>query len=317
MRRSWPAPPSRPAPPSARSARMALLRSSRAGKPLEGSGGAGGSGAARTRRLPGDEQPADRAGFLAVMKQNRGGGACRRRSRRRRHRPGRPAPAPARRCARGRARQGWPSMAMTRTSWPSSLTAITVRWQPLIKRSRSRSLRRNVKSERKAAVDGVERRGVPGSMPGAIAVPSGRSRQSSIRSTSSRSTATGSLFRDDQRQAPGRAGLTIAEQAEVTQEGAGVAQWNLERFPWPPPPAAPGRPAVRRRSAVRSRANGNRRDRQLVRELTSRVSPRLNRRSGPGERPDRRIRAARTQRERCRLWPATRRRSAPGRPRRR
>ena len=42
-------------------------------------------------------------------------------------------------------------------------------------------------------VDGVERRRVPGSTPGAIAVPSGRSRQSSIRNTSSRSTATGSL----------------------------------------------------------------------------------------------------------------------------
>ena len=49
----------------------AFLRSSRAGRPLDGSGGGGGSGAARTGGSLRDDQPADRAGLLAVVQEDR------------------------------------------------------------------------------------------------------------------------------------------------------------------------------------------------------------------------------------------------------
>ena len=69
------APPSRGGPPSGRSKRRAPLRSSCAGRPLDGSGGAGGSGARRSGGSFDTDQSADRAGLLAIMQQDGGGGA--------------------------------------------------------------------------------------------------------------------------------------------------------------------------------------------------------------------------------------------------
>ncbi len=109
------------------------------GQAIGGQRGSGQAAAGPAPAAPRSDQPADRTGFLAVMKQDRGGRAWRGR------RVDKRVGAAARRqheraAARRKGSAGWPSMAMTRTSWPSILIAITSRWQPLIKRSRNRSL---------------------------------------------------------------------------------------------------------------------------------------------------------------------------------
>mgnify|MGYP003693544645 CR=1 FL=1 len=92
------------------------------------------------RRLAGDDDLADRAGFLAVVQQDRSGGACRRRhvdegidpAARRQHQ----------RAVAGLERLGRLAVDGHHTDLVafSILIAITERWQPLIKRSLTRSL---------------------------------------------------------------------------------------------------------------------------------------------------------------------------------
>ena len=67
-----------------------------------------------------------------------------------------------------------------------------------------------------------------GSVPGAIAVPSGRSRQSSNSSTSSRSTATASLSATISARAADGGAWPSPNSLHVAHEGAGMAQWNRE-----------------------------------------------------------------------------------------
>ena len=66
----------------------------------------------------------------------------------------------------------------------------------------------------------------PGSVPGAIAVPSGRSRQSSISKDLVAVDGDGLALGDNKRprrQWPRRA---VARQAKIAQQRAGVTQWN-------------------------------------------------------------------------------------------
>ena len=174
-----------------------------------------------------------------------------------------------------------------------------------MKRSLSRSLTRADKIERGPAVHGVDELRCPWrSVPGAIAVPSARSRQSSIRNTSSRSTAAGLALGDDQRQRPRWPRRAVAEQPQVTHEGAGRAQWNLEGFlgarrrrraarEAARPPTAPSIPRqFRTIGAGRSLPNA-----------ISGLSPRLNRRSRTDERPYRGVRLSRAQGEDIGLGP--------------
>ena len=88
---------------------------------------------------------------------------------------------------------GWLSSAMTRTSLFSILIAITDRWHPFMKRILSRSLVRAETSCKAWRLIVYNRVVSFGAMPGPIAVPSGRNRQSSIRNISSRSTGIGSV----------------------------------------------------------------------------------------------------------------------------
>jgi hypothetical protein len=99
-------------------------------------------------------------------------------------------------------------------------------------------------------------------MPGAIAVPSARSRQSSIRNTSSRSTATGSL---SPRSMPGRRHgprLAVAQQPRShrrCRRDAGNHEASL-----PPGAGAPRRQRFGRRGAVEPVPIEHRGHRQLV-----------------------------------------------------
>ena len=134
---------------------------------------------------------------------------------------------------------------------------------------------------RNAAVDREDRRGVPG-------IGTGRHRrairpQPPILDQKDLVAVNRDRlpFLDDQRPAPERPGLAIAEQAEVTQEGTGVSQWNLDGFPGPRRDRRAGRPAVRRLPAPIPRQVGSTGTGRSFAKLTSRDSPRLNRRSGP------------------------------------
>ena len=116
-------------------------------------------------------------------------------------------------------------------------------------------------------VDGVEQASCPLDRCRAqCAVPSGRSRQSSIRNTSSRSTATGSVLLDDQRPRRRWARLTVAEQAEVAQEGAGVTQRDSRDFRARPRAGALARQRFGGGYAVDPVPVQRHRDRQFVRE---------------------------------------------------
>ena len=177
---------------------------------------------------------------------------------------------------------GWPSMAMTRTSSPSILTAITERWQPLMKRSLTRSLVRAERSSEVWPLTVWTGAVSLGSAPGAIAVPSGPSRQSSIRSTSSRSTATASLSRTTSARArDGRAWPSPSRprsHRKVPAWRSGSCRASLppagERRRGPSAVRPPGTPSIPRQ--LRTAGTGS-----SLPKATSRVSPRLNRSSGP------------------------------------
>ena len=110
----------------------------------------------------------------------------------------------------------------------SSLIAMTARWQPLMKRILIRSLVRAAisRESRPFAVKTVA--ASFGSTPGATAVPSGRSRQSSIREDLVAIDRDGLAFQHHQRRCPRRLRLAVAEQAEVAQECPGMAQRQLQ-----------------------------------------------------------------------------------------
>ena len=116
-----------------------------------------------------------------------------------------------------------------------------------------------------------------GSIPGAIAVPSGRTRQSSIRNTSSRSTATGSLSRTTSAYARDGRCLAIAEEPEVAEKGASMAQrhllGHLEQS---------GRQGLDFRGAIDSAPIEHREmaAHSMPIQPTSTISPRLNLKSG-------------------------------------
>ena len=125
-------------PPRARSTRKALLSSSWVGRPLEGSG----AGRASAARSGGSFDVTSRAiGRASLPSCSRMGdvepGVAVASIKTSTRPPGASTSAPPR---AGNGSAGWPSRAMTCTSWPSILTAMTSRWKPLMMRSLSRSL---------------------------------------------------------------------------------------------------------------------------------------------------------------------------------
>ena len=135
----------------------------------------------------------------------------------------------------------------------------------------------------------------PGSAPGAIAVPSGRTRQSSIRSTSSRSTATASLSRTISARA--RDGGAWPSPSSLRSHRK-VPAWRSGscRASLPPVRAAAGRQRFGRRDAIDpapiedGEAAG-----KLVAEGDIDDVAALEPKFGPSQRPDRRGRAFRAE----------------------
>ncbi len=218
-------------PPSVKSKRSAFLRSSCAGRPLDGSGGAGGKRRVAERRLARGDQPGDRAGLLAVVQQD-GRGRARRRGRvdegvdpgsRRQHQR-----AIARQERLGRlAVEGHDPDIMT-FYFHSNDIALKA-----IDKAKSQAFMGagpGYRSDR-PPVDGVERHRVLRIDAGRDRGSVGRSRQSSIRNTSSRSTATGSLSPTISASAPRRPRLTVAEQPrshrKVPAWRSGIAKVSL------------------------------------------------------------------------------------------